>query len=525
MKRDEENRAKGSNVDRRGFLARVGLGAAGAAAYAGASQGAEQAKAAEPDELRPDQKEMQERGVRNRAGRAIKKTAKSNGLNLVVIIADTLRLDHLGAYGAERIKTPCLDQLAAQSVVFDNAFADGLPTIPCRRCYHTGKSVVPGAAWIPHPAEDVNVAQVLGAHGFWTGLICDVYHYFKPDMNLHAGFDTWEWIRGHESDQYLGGPKEQFQPRDHMPADLWNPSYDNAMRTYMRNSQSWETEDDYMAAQTVSRATKWLRQNATNRPFMLWVEMFDPHEPWDAPPRFQKMYRDDYGYERFLFGYGVRNKDIRPEDYPLIRDLYAAEVTYVDHWIGHLVDGVRELGLLDDTIIAFSTDHGTHLGEEGCVQKTAGLLNSCVAQLPLIVRHPDPAFAGKRVDALTHATDYMPSFLDMLGIEHRLDLDGESFLPLMTGEKDAIHEYVITEFNTFAAVRDLQWHYYQDAKMKDWLQPSYVTEQADKVKAGGPGVPHLYDLKRDPKEKNNVLLDNMDVVAKMQERLKERYGV
>jgi arylsulfatase A-like enzyme len=317
MKSSDHKRRSGPQVDRRSFLSRAGLGAAAAAAGAGASHAAEPGKTPEPPvELRPDQKELQERGVRNRAARAIKRTAKPNGLNLVVIIADTFRLDHLGAYGAERIKTPCLDRLAAQSVVFDNAFADGLPTIPCRRCYHTGKSVVPGAAWIPHPAEEVNVAQILGGHGFRTGLICDVYHYFKPDMNLHVGFDTWEWIRGHESDPYLGGPLEKFQPKDHMPPDLWNPGYDRSMRTYMMNSQYWETEDDYLAAQTVSRATKWLASNATNKPFMLWIEMFDPHEPWDAPPRFQKMYRDDYGYERFLFGYGVQGGKVKPDFTP-----------------------------------------------------------------------------------------------------------------------------------------------------------------------------------------------------------------
>ena len=72
--------------------------------------------------------------------------------------------------------------------------------------YHTGKSVIPGAAWIPHPAGQVNMAQILAAHGFWTGLVCDVYHYFAANMNLHAGFNTWQWIRGQESDAYLGGP-------------------------------------------------------------------------------------------------------------------------------------------------------------------------------------------------------------------------------------------------------------------------------------------------------------------------------
>ncbi|MFH1921654.1 MAG: sulfatase [Planctomycetota bacterium] len=512
MESKKRDRSNGGNVDRRDFLSRLGLTAAGAAAYAGSSQAAEQAKsAAEPDpELRPDQKELQERGVRNRAGRAIKRKAKSNGLNLVVVIADTLRLDHLGAYGATRIKTPCLDQMAAESVVFDNAFADGLPTIPCRRCYHTGKSVVPGAAWIPHPAGEVNMAQILGAHGFWTGLICDVYHYFKPDMNLHVGFDTWEWLRGHESDPYLGGPRENFQPKDHMPPDLWNASYDQRMRTYMMNSQNWETDDDYLAGQTVTRSLEWLEHNATNKPFMLWVEMFDPHEPWDAPPRFQKMYRDDYGFERFLFGYGVQGGANKPDftpHLPVIRDLYAAEVSYVDHQIGRFMESMEKMKLLDDTIVVFTTDHGTHLGELGYLQKQPALLNSLVMHLPFFIHHPDRSTAGKRVGELVSAMDFAPTFCHMLGIDDQEQMDGQNAWSLVTGQADRLNDRVVTQFNPFASIRDKRWHYFQHI--------------AGKNRGAGPC---LYDLEADPAETKNVVADHADLAADMRSNLADRLG-
>ena len=510
MPSNNHKRGAGGHFDRRGFLSKLGLGAAGAAAYAGSSGGAEPARSQTqpPAETSPDQKELQERGVRSRAARAIKRTAKHNGLNLVVLIADTLRLDHIGAYGSRRVKTPCLDQLANQSVVFDNAFADGLPTIPCRRCYHTGKSVLPGAAWIPHPAGEVNMAQVLGAHGYWTGLISDVYHYFKPDMNLHAGFNTWEWIRGHEMDPYLGGPKEKFQPKDHMPPDLWNPSYDNSMRTYMMNSQYWETEDDYLAAQTVSSALKWLERNGTNRPFMLWVEMFDPHEPWDAPPRFQKMYRDDYGYERFLFGYGVQGGKARPDftpHLPVIRDLYAAEVSYVDHCVGRFMESMERMKLLDDTIVVFTTDHGTHLGELGYVQKQPALLNSLVMHLPLFIRHPDRSTAGKRVSELVSAIDFAPTFCHMLGIDDQDQMDGQDAWPLVTGRKERLHDRVFTQFNPFASVRDRRWHYFQHIS-------------GDNLGAG----PCLYDLEEDPGETKNVIEAHADVAAEMRGQLADR---
>ena len=101
-------------------------------------------------------------------------------------------------------------------MIFENAFADGLPTIPCRRVYHTGKSVLPGAAWIPHPAGQVNLAQILAAHGFWTGLVCRRLPLLQPDMNLHMGFDTWQWIRGQESDAVPGrAAQSSSSPRTH----------------------------------------------------------------------------------------------------------------------------------------------------------------------------------------------------------------------------------------------------------------------------------------------------------------------
>jgi len=429
-------------------------------------------------------------------------------MNLIVMIADTFRADYLGCYGNDWIRTPNLDRLASEGTIYTNCFADGLPTIPARRVYFTGKSIMPmDKGWRPFDPGDVSVAEIVNKAGFTTGFIADTYHYFKPNMNMHKGFDTWEWIRGQETDKWQSGPKHKFDPKKHMPEHLWNEAYDRNMRQYMMNTQDRRTEADYFCAQSCQAAARWLERNGDNGPFMLWMDTFDPHEPWDAPERFQKMYYDNYPCERFLFGYGVRKPDIRPEDLPAIRALYAAEVSFVDQWIGYLVDRVRDLGLLDDTIIVFSTDHGTHVGEEGCVQKTPGLLNSCVARLPLIIRHPDSQFAGKRIDALVNAIDYAPTFLSMLGVEEA-EMDGEDIWKLATGEVDSIYDRVFTQFGQFGAVRDMEWHYFQNIKGNDQ----------------GKG-PCLYDLKNDPEETANVVEENPAVVGKMKAYLEERFGV
>jgi hypothetical protein len=110
----------------------------------------------------------------------IPRTSKPNGLNMIVIIADTWRADHLGCYGSTRIKTPYLDKFAKESVLFADASAEGLPTIPCRRVYHTGKSVLPESRWEPLSRDDVTFAEILQKHGVTTGFIVDTYHHFKP---------------------------------------------------------------------------------------------------------------------------------------------------------------------------------------------------------------------------------------------------------------------------------------------------------------------------------------------------------
>jgi len=501
-KKEKSKKQKSSHFSRRKFIG--GSIAAGIGAMGLTASCAKQAKDKESKmpiwsgDLRTTKKPP----------RYIPRTAKPNGLNMIVIIADTFRADHLGCYGSTRIKTPYLDKLAQQATLFTDASAEGLPTIPCRRVYHTGRSVLPEAKWQPLSKNDITFAEVLRKHRVTTGFIVDTYHHFKPNYNFHRGFDSWQWIRGQETDKWKRGPKEIFDPKKHMPAHLWNRGYDNNIRQYMMNTQDRNTEDDYFCAQSCAAAANWLKQNIDSKPFMLWLDMFDPHEPWDAPIRFQKMYRDVYPYERYLFGYGVRNEDIRPDDLPVIRDLYAAEVTFSDYCIGRLLKNIEALGLMDNTIIVFSTDHGTHLGEQGCVQKTPGLLNACVTHLPLIIKHPDNKFAGKRVDGLVSAVDFMPTFLELLGIDDYKYMDGQNMWNLATGRAQSIHDNVYTVFHEFGAIHNLDWHYFQHIKGKN------------------PGKgPALYNLKNDPKQTKNVIKEFPKIAKRLRKNLQNHLKI
>jgi len=434
--------------------------------------------------------------------------SKPNGKNLIVIIADTFRWDYLQFNGNRRIRTPNLDALAADGVYFENCYADGLPTIPARRVMHTGKSILPEKVkWHPLAENEVTFAQVLSKAGLTTGFIVDTYHHFKPGMNFHHGFDSWEWIRGQESDPFRSGPREMVKPEDYAPEHLLNDNFRQRITQYVLNTQHRTGEEDYFCARSCRAAAGWLEQNKDNDgPFMLFIDMFDPHEPWDAPPRFQKMYRDNYPRQRYIFGYGVDHKDVRQEDIPILIDLYSAEVSFTDHCIGQLIDQVKRLGLWDNTIIAFSTDHGTHLGEQGCIQKQARLLNSCVARVPLIIRHPDESPGGKRISALTSHLDFMPTFLHLLGVEGYTNTDGRNMWELVTGASSEIHKHVITGFKNFGSVHTLKWHYFQNVWEND------------------PGLgPALHDLEKDPGEKTNVVGQHPRTVAEMKNLIQKAF--
>jgi len=169
------------------------------------------------------------------------------------------------------------------------------------------------------------------------------------------------------------------------------------------------------------------------------------------------------------------------------------------------MESMEKMKLLDDTIVVFTTDHGTHLGELGYVQKQPALLNSLVMQLPLMIRHPDRSTAGKRVAELVSAIDFAPTFCHMLGIDDQEQMDGQNMWSLVSGQSDKLHDRVFTQFGTFASVRDAKWHYFQHIRGNN----------------RGAG-PCLYDLEQDPGQTKNVLEAHSAVGADLRSLLADR---
>ena len=145
-------------------------------------------------------------------------------MNVVLVILDSLRKDHLGVYGNDRVRTPNLDAFAGESFRFTRAYPESLPTICARRAIHTGRrtfpfknrvelpgETFPPAGWQPIPEDQVTLSEPLVAQGYNTVLYSDTQPMFHPSMNFQRGFRVFDWIRGQERDRYR--PKS-MAPKD-----------------------------------------------------------------------------------------------------------------------------------------------------------------------------------------------------------------------------------------------------------------------------------------------------------------------
>ncbi|MDR7463166.1 MAG: sulfatase [Armatimonadota bacterium] len=431
-------------------------------------------------------------------------------MNVTLIIADTLRADHLGCYGNPWIRTPTLDHLATESIVFTRAYPEVLPTIPVRRTLHTGRRTFPCRDWFPRkgdtvrvpgwqpiPEEEVTLAEILQHEGYRTALITDVFHMFKPSMNFHRGFDEWRWIRGQERDRYRSAPPEVDVDRYLNPA-MRGSRAEIILREHLANTRDRRHEEDWAAPQVFREGIRWLEENRDAERFFLVLDVFDPHEPWDPPQWYRDLYYPNYtGREMIMPMYGEADY-LSPDELRYMRACYAAEVTMVDRWLGHFMGALRDLGRLEDTAVIFVSDHGHQLGEHGLVGKVPRGLYPELMHVPFLLRHPEGLGAGRRVDAFVQHHDLPPTILGLLGVQPPLPMDGIDLTPLVRGQDRRTREYVTCIF------RDYVW--------------TMDREFALIARRDG-GDMHLFDLAKDPEQRLDVVDAHGDLARTLWERI------
>jgi arylsulfatase A-like enzyme len=437
----------------------------------------------------------------------------SDQMNLVLIILDTLRQDHIGAYGNEWIITPNLDTLAAESVVFTRCYPESLPTLPVRRALHTGSRTFPfvghrdfkgdflGApGWGPIPEEQDTVAEILGDRGYRTAFITDTYHHFKPSKNFHRGFQEWIWIRGQEGDRYRTGltvPAEDVA--SHIPARLKDQARtERFVQKYLCNSSFRKSEEDYYTAQVFREASRWLWENQDAEHFFLVVDSFDPHEPWDPPVHYRRLYDADEDVVDVIHSpYGPWKGELTWREVRRLQANYAGEVTMVDRWLGHFIEVLRLARRLEDTVIGVISDHGHNLGidpgDKGLVSKQGHPMTHAVADLVMMIRHPEGVGARTRCDALCYNYDLISTLLPLIGVEPTKQMDGIDLWPLVTSGTPA-REHVTIAWGPIVTVITDGWWYNADIWGK---------------------APLLYPVRQDPNLEHNMAQQHSDLCEQL----------
>jgi arylsulfatase A-like enzyme len=448
-------------------------------------------------------------------------------VNLVFIVSDTLRWDYLGAYGNNSIHTPSLDALAAESALFLDAYAEGLPTINARRVIMTGRNIFPFEyrpqksdpvqqhGWHPLYDEDVTLAEHLRACGYFTAFFNDVYHLMKPGKNFHRGFEQWFWIRGQEDDPYAFPDRlkvEDLLRRLPGGRDLPDSSW---LIRHLVLRQQWKSDADTLVGQTMSQAADWVRHYTLRKPFYLHVECFDPHEPWDPPAEYARRYEPGYGESLDGCAPPDTTDGLPPERLANILAAYAGEVTLVDRWVGHLLDALHETGRMEDTLVIFTSDHGCMLGEQGQLHKGTDRLRNQVTRVPLLMRHPRGEAAGNRVAGFCQHQDVMPTALRIMGEPIPQRVFGRSLWPQALGKSGA-PDYVVSGFCFHACLRTAKWNL-----VRPWFKPSTAHGGEGRLYGSVSTREELYDLESDPQELTNVAVQHPEVARELSRRLEE----
>lgn len=443
---------------------------------------------------------------------------KSFGSTVIVVMTDSMRPDFVHCYGNKYMKTPNIDQLARDGTLFTQAYAEGLPTMPVRTAMFTGRFTLPFRGWQPLERGDVTLAEILWGKGYKSAFISDTFHMHKPQYNMIRGFDEARWIRGQEDDPYiLDRDVEDLYKKHHKPRDPDQEPYEQTIQ-YLRNTAHWKDDDDSFVAQVVKSGIDWLERQKRGDHLFLWLDCFDPHEPFNPVGKFRTMYDPDYTGQEIINPIGGYVEGYLSErEIQHIRALNAGETSMVDKWLGKFYDALKDMGLYDNALIVHVSDHGNPLGEHGIIRKNKPWpYAESLSRIVCIVKHPEGIAQGKKIDAFAHTPDIMPTILDFLDVEGPQNIKGKSLLPLMTQEEEKNYDISIAGFfKRCHSIRDGEYSFYTFLPFEHpTLKPLPET----------PWKPQLYYLPEDPYEVNNIIASERAKARELEKKMNRFLG-
>jgi len=364
---------------------------------------------------------------------------KSKKLNILFIVSDDLNVS-LACYGHPLVKSPNVDKLAQAGMRFTRTYCQYPLCNPSRASFMTGRrpdttKVYENATHFRKNLPEVlTLGQFFRLMGYYVVRIGKIFHYGVPAQIGTSGLDdprTWEKFYN---------PSGRDRKEENLLRNL-QPKNKN-LGAVLAWHASAGTDDEQTDGLVADQAIKVLEESKRQgKPFFLAVGFYKPHVPWIAPKKYFDAYTRDTihmpkepgnvraGVPAAAFTVNPPNYGLKEED---LRDAilaYLASVSFMDTQLGKILEALERLGLKENTIIVFVSDHGWLLGEHGLWQKLCLFEES--AQVPLIIVTPRPKLPGRPCDRLAELIDLYPTLVDLAGFQVPAGLEGKSLKPLL----------------------------------------------------------------------------------------------
>jgi arylsulfatase A-like enzyme len=345
----------------------------------------------------------------------------------------------LGAYGGSEFDTPNLDRFAKRSLRFEKHYAGSLPCMPARHDILCGALDFPWKPWGSIELWECALTYPLRRAGVVTQLISDHPHLFETGgENYHVDFTGWDYQRGHEGDPWKTRPD---------PSWAGAPRFGRGEIPY-DNSRGWFREEaDFPGPRTMASACSWLDDNAGHHDrFLLFIDEFDPHEPFDTPEPYASMYDPHWQGPHLIwppYAVGAVARGVLTErEGRQVRAQYGGKLTMIDRWFGRLIDAIERNGLWDSTAVILCTDHGHYLGEKDSSGKPAQPIYEPLGHIPLLIAWP--GVEAGTTSALSTNVDIFATLADLFEVEVSHRTHGKSLIPVLSGETGSVREYLLS---------------------------------------------------------------------------------
>ena len=478
--------------------------------------------------------------------------------NVLFISIDDLRPD-IGVYDNPLIHTPNLDALAADGMVFRQAYCQAAVCAPSRASLMTGLRPDSTRVWHLgdkfreiHP-DIVTMPQYFHQFGYHTVNIGKIFHNYMPDSiswdepDLRpAQFARPEWLKRDGETFYVNA---ETQRKQKIKRDSLVQVRSNYYADGYNNGPAWEAEDVedtlyYDGAQAALAMRTLDRLAQQDQPFYLGMGFFRPHLPFAAPKKYWDLYDRNAiplatnpfipedapvmsmnsmyelrVYDGFSYLKHPSVSNISEDTSRILKHGYYASVSYVDAQVGKLIQKLKDLGIYDNTIIIVWGDHGWKLGEHHSWCKQTNY--AVDLQVPLILASPDQPNRGKQTYALTELVDLFPSLCDLAGIPKPGYLEGTSFVPLLENPDQPWKDAVFSQFHRRPRISPDGGRYMgYSIKTKDHHYIEWYQWNAETGMRGDSVTCELYDSLEDPNENVNIAVKQPALAYRLSRDLK-----